>query len=63
MNSHNPLQNAESSLLTRSQPIEQISGLQRSWEQPVVVEKKVECVAKPKRPIGTYRILRRNVKK
>jgi hypothetical protein len=61
MNSHNPLENVIVAAQTRAQPLEQLSGLQRSWEQPEVVEvmKKVEV---PKKA-GTYRIFIRREKK
>lgn len=59
MNSHDPLQNLQPAVVTRSQPIEQVSGLQRSWEQPEVKEEIKKKVDAPKRPAGTYRILKR----
>jgi len=61
MNSHNFLQDAQPTFLTRSKPMEQVSGLQRSWEQPEVAElikKKIEP-PKPIKPLGTYTIIKR----
>lgn len=57
MNSHNPLQNLQPAVVTRSQPMEQVSGLQRLWEQPEVKEEMKKKVDPPKRPEGSYRIL------
>ena len=59
MNSHNPLQNVQAAVVTRSQPLEQVSGLQRSWEQPEVAAEIKKKVDAPRRPEGTYRILKR----